>query len=187
MSALVIILLGTVLIQGSALVLGGTTPPVQARMSLSMELREAAFTMVTLTLSAVMGFIITHYILDTLQLDYLRTPVIVVTVATIIIIARAVTGRQDSQHQVLVLLTNQCALLGIALFTASFADSVPEAFLYGLVSACALAILSAAFKALMERVNTNSIPIVFRGIPLALISAGLLALALMGFAGFVHN
>lgn len=187
MSALVIILLGTVLIQGSALVLGGTTPPVQARLSLSMELREAAFTMVTLILGAVMGFITTHYILDTLQLDYLRTPVIVLTVAAIIVVAQIFTSKQDSQHQVLVLLTNQCALLGMALFTASFANSVLEAFWYGLVSACALAVLSAAFKTLMERVNTNIIPFVFRGIPLALMSAGLVALALMGFAGVVHN
>lgn len=188
MSALLIILLGTVLIQGSALVLGGARPAVHARISLATELREAAFTIAAMTLSAVLGFVVTHHVL-TSGVMYLRTPAIVLTTAAAIIITRALVdaSTRNAQHQVLVILTGQCALLGIALFSAYFADSLLQSFVYGFVTAISLAILNAAFSALIERVDTDATPFVFRGIPVALISAGLMALALMGFAGIVHN
>ncbi len=191
MSALVIILLGTVLIQGSSLILGNESSrlPLQARLSLSAELREASFTIITITLSAVFGFSITHYILMPLQLNYLRTPALVFITACIIIAARSFidVAEHSPQHRVLVLLTNQCALLGVALFSAFLSNSLPESFAYGFGASLALALLSAAFRALMERINTSAIPFVFRGIPLSLISAGLMALALMGFAGIIRN
>lgn len=189
MSALVIILLSTVLIQGSSIALGGAQPPSSARLSLSVELREAMFTLITITLNAVMGYAVTHYALMPLQMEYLRTPTLVMLTATIIVVTRSIidSGKQDPRHQVLVLMTNQCALLGLALFTNYFADSLFEAFLYGLGAAFSLAILSISFRALMERIDTNAIPFVFRGVPVSLISAGLMALALMGFAGIVRN
>lgn len=188
MSALVIILLGTVLIQGSSLVIGGSRPAVHARLFLSNELREAAFTVIAITLSAALGFAVTHYLLEPFALNYFRTPAIVLSTAAVVVSARSwVAPIRDRQHEVLVLLTDQCALLGLALFSACFADSIFEACLYGFVAACALAVLSVAFKLLMERIDRNAVPFVFRGIPLALISAGLMALALMGFAGIIRN
>jgi electron transport complex protein RnfA len=189
MSALVIILLSTVLIQGSALALGTVRPALSARLSLSHELREASFTIITITLSALLGYAITHGVLIPLELEYLRTPALVLTTTAIIIVARSMidNNRLELRHEVLTLLTNQCALLGVALFTSYFSDSVLQAFVYGLGAAFTLAILSAAFKALIDRIDANSIPFVFRGIPVALISAGLMALALMGFAGIVRN
>jgi electron transport complex protein RnfA len=189
MSALVIILLGTVLIQGSVIALGGTHPPLHARLSLSTELREAAFTIVVITLGATSSFAATRYVLMPLQLDYLRTPAIVFITATVIVAARSFIDitQHNSRDRVLLLLTNHSAFLGMALFVCYFAESFTEAFVYALSSASALAILSTAFRALMERIDTSVIPFAFRGIPLSLISAGLMALALMGFAGLIHN
>jgi len=189
MSALVIILLSTVLIQGSALALGAVRSASSARLSLSNELREASFTIVTTTLSAVLGYAIARYVLTPLKLEYFRTPVLVLIITLIIIATRSVIDitNHDLRHQVLTLLTTQCALLGMALFTNYFSGSLLQAFLYALGAACTLAILSAAFKGLMDRIDSNSIPFVFRGIPVSLISAGLIALALMGFAGIVRN
>jgi len=189
MSALLIILLGTVLIQGSAVALDGVRPVLHARLSLSTELREAAFTIVVIAVSTPLCFAAAHYGLTALHLDYLGTHVIVFITATVIVVKRSFIGitQHDSRHRVLLLLTNHSAFLGITLFASYFAETLTEAFGYALGSASALAILSVAFRALMERIDTSAIPFAFRGIPLALINAGLMALALMGFAGLVRN
>lgn len=189
MSALVIILLSTVLIQGSSIALGEERSSSSARLSLGTELREAAFTLITITLSSFVGYAITYYALKPLQVEYLRLPSLVFLTALIIVITRSRIdqSKQNSNYHVLVLMTNQCALLGVTLFVSYYADSLLESFLYGAGAAISLAILSAAFRALTERIEPDSIPFVFRGIPISLISAGLMALALMGFAGIVRN
>ncbi len=188
MSALVIILLGTVLIQSSPLALDGSRSLIKARLSFTDEIRHALFTLITITLSAVLGFVVVHDVLMPLRLEYLRTPIIVLGIAAIIYAYNKwLHAGEVLQYSPLIILTNHCALLGIALFTAWYSESLLAALSYGFGAACALALLSAAFKALMERIDTTVIPFVFRGIPLSLISAGLMALAWMGFAGLVHN
>lgn len=194
MAALLIILLGTVLIQGSAIALGNVPAAAHARGNFATELRTALVTLITITLAAVLGFTVMHYLLIPWQLEYLRTPAIVMGVALIVVCIRSavpsrqpLTDRPAQRMTLLAQLTVQCALLGIAFFTATFTETVSEAFAYGVGAACALALLSAAFAALMERIDNNSIPFVFRGIPLALISAGFMALALMGFVGLIRS
>ena len=171
------------------MVLGDVDTPSQARLSLPAELREASFTVVAITLSSVFAYAVTQYALQPLQLSHLRTPVIVATTALAIVTVRFFidTVQQNPRHRMLALLTNQCTLIGIALFSVYHANSMLEAISYGLGAAVALVILNAAFTALMERINTHAIPFVFRGIPSSLITAGLMALALMGFAGIVRN
>jgi len=188
MSALVIILLGTVLIQSSSIA-ADNTHPLPARMSLSDEIRGAAFTLISITLSALMGFAVTHYALNAWQFDYLRTPVIVLLTVAIILCTRAIVGHKNDEHPapVLTLLTNQCALLGVALFASFYSQTLLGALASGFAVAVALVVLSAAFKGLMERVDRNLVPFVFRGIPIALITAGFMALALMGFVGIFKN
>ena len=83
-------------------------------------------------------------------------------------------------------LTTQCAMLGMALFSASALETLSEALAYGVGAALLLAALSAAFAALRERIDAADIPIAFRGIPIALITAGFMALALMGFVGMIR-
>jgi electron transport complex protein RnfA len=78
-------------------------------------------------------------------------------------------------------------MLGLALFSATALETVSEALLYGLGAALILAVLSASFLALRERIDVADVPMIFRGIPIALITAGFMALALMCFAGMVRN
>jgi len=190
MAALLIILLSTVLIQSSVIVAGNNTPTKRARGALADEFRPAVFTLATLTLAAVYGFAITHYVLVPYKLEYLRTPSLLIGVALIFFAARKlfdnIPGAVRSPD-LLSHLTAQVALLGIALFAAAFTESFIEACCYGSGAACALIILSSSFAAILERVDTIDIPFVFRGIPVALITVGLMALALMGFAGMVSR
>jgi electron transport complex protein RnfA len=78
-------------------------------------------------------------------------------------------------------------MLGLALYSATQLETIAQALLYGFGAAVMLALLSASFAALRERIDAADVPIAFRGIPLALITAGFMALALMGFAGMVQQ
>lgn len=189
MAALLIILIGTVLIQGSATA-GGPRPAKRARGVTADELRAAAFTLLTITVSAAMGFAVTHYVLAPLKLDYMRTPVLLCGAALIFVAARRLFERIPGAIRwpdLLAHLTTQVALFAMALFTAVYSESMLGALGDGLGAAAALALLNSAFTALVGRLDEADVPFVFRGIPVALITAGFMALALMGFAGMISG
>jgi Na+-translocating ferredoxin:NAD+ oxidoreductase subunit A len=189
MGTLLIILLGTVLIQGSTIT-GQQVIAITARGSFADEFRTASFTLITLSLASVFGFVVTHQLLQPLHLSWLTTPAIVAGIAVIFLAARAVLENIPGAIRwpdLLAHLTSQCAMLGLALYSATTLETVGEALTYGLGAAVMLALLSASFAALRERIEAADVPIAFRGIPLALITAGFMALALMGFAGMVHQ
>jgi electron transport complex protein RnfA len=188
MGTLLIILLSTVLIQGSTI--AGRHSNATARGVFTDEFRTAAFTLITLCLSSTFGFAITHSVLQPLQLNWLTTPVVVAGVAVIFLVSRAALEKVPGAIRwpdLLAHLTTQCAMLGMALYSATILETLGEAFAYGLGAALMLALLSASFAALRERIDAADVPMVFRGIPLALMTAGFMALALLGFVGMVHN
>lgn len=190
MATLLIILLGTVLIQSSSVAAGGLMRHGPARGVFADEFRTASFTIVTLSLAAVFGFGITHKVLMPLQAAHLQMPVLLAGMALIFLGARAALQKVSGAIRwpdLLAHLTTQCAMLGMALFSATALETFAEALGYGLGAALMLALLGACFMALRERVDAAPVPLVFRGIPIALITAGFMALALMGFAGMVRN
>lgn len=190
MATLLIILLGTVLIQSSATVVGtDSPPPIHARGAFAQEFQHALFIVVTLTLATVSGFALEN-LLDAQALSYLRTPALLFCVALIFWGARRLTKHSRNAPQwrnFLTYATNHCALFGVALFSAWYVRSLSEAFAYGLGAALTLSLLNAAYEALRDRINVRDVPFVFRGVPIALITAGLMALALLGFAGLVRS
>lgn len=188
MTTLLIILLGTMLIQGSAIA-GQAAVSRAARGVFADELRSAGFTIISLTLSSLFGFVITHAVLQPLQLGYLQTPALLGGVALIFLGTRAALSHVPGAVRwpdMLAHITTQCAMLGLALFSATALETIGEAFAYGLGAALALAMLSASFMALRDRIDAN-VPMIFRGIPIALITVGFMALALLGFVGMVRN
>jgi Na+-translocating ferredoxin:NAD+ oxidoreductase subunit A len=190
MATLLIILLGTVLIQGSAIAVGQAGSAAAVRGVFVDEFRTASFTLITLTLASLWGLAITRFVLTPLQLSYLQTPALLIGIGFIFVSARAALDKVPGVIRwpnMLGHLTTQCAMLGMALFSALMLETIGEAFAYGMGAALLLALLSAVFNALRERLDAADIPVVFRGIPIALITAGFMALALMGFAGMVRN
>lgn len=191
MATLLIILLGTVLIQSSATVVGTDAPPhIHARGAFSQEFDHALFIVLTLTLATLSGFAIEHYWLAPRALGYLRTPLLALCSAAIFAGARRLTLHSSNAPQwrnFLPYVTNHCALFGLALFGAWHVRSLGEALGYGLGAALSLGVLNAAYEALRDRIANQDVPFVFRGIPIALITAGLMALALLGFTGLVRS
>ena len=81
------------------------------------------------------------------------------------------------------LITTNCAVLGVALLNTYAQRSLFEALLFGLGSATGFGLVLVLFAAARERLDISPVPAAFRGIPIALVTAGLMALGFMGFAG----
>jgi electron transport complex protein RnfA len=140
---------------------------------------------------ALLGWLLVRLVLGPLHLEYLRTPalvalVLIVVPAVELMLRRRGTLLTQQPGFALVMITNT-ALLGIALITDLRAPTFGIAVLLAIGAAAALAVLLLAFAALYERLQQADVPLVFREAPLALVTAGIMALAFMGFSRLIQE
>jgi len=81
------------------------------------------------------------------------------------------------------LITTNCAVLGVALINLDRQHGFLESLVFGAAAAAGFGLALLAFAGLRERLDACDVPVVFRGAPIALVTAGLMALAFMGFGG----
>jgi len=93
-------------------------------------------------------------------------------------------------HQVLgvylPLITSNCAVLGVALLNVQQDHNLLESALFGLGSALGFTLVMILFASLRERLSVADVPKAFQGPPIALVTAGLMAVAFMGFTGLAN-
>jgi Na+-translocating ferredoxin:NAD+ oxidoreductase subunit A len=147
--------------------------------------------LVAVPVVALLGWLLARFVLAPWHLEYLRTPVLVAVVLIVVpLLDVALRHRHAIQPQqpgfALVMSTNT-ALLGIALITDLRGATFGVAVLVAVGGAVALALLLLAFAALYERLQHADVPVVFREAPLALVTAGIMALAFMGFSGLIQE
>jgi len=140
---------------------------------------------------ALLGWLVARLVLGPWHLEYLRTPMLVAVVWIVVpLLEVALRRRRGILTQqpgfALVMITNT-ALLGIALITDLRSANFGVAVLLAIGAAVALAVLLLAFAALYERLQHADVPMIFREAPLALITAGIMALAFMGFSGLIQE
>ena len=141
-----------------------------------------------LTVSAFAHWLIDRFLLTPFDVRYLST---VVCVAVIVALAHyadvGVRARHPQAHgafgRCLPLITMNCALTGSALLASLNAPGVFASVGYALAAAVGFTLLVVAFCALQARVDAALVPAPFRGAPAALVGAGLMSLAFMGFRG----
>jgi electron transport complex protein RnfA len=85
------------------------------------------------------------------------------------------------------LITTNCAVLGVALLNTQLQHGFLESAIYGFGAAVGFSMVLILFASIRERVNAADVPAVFQGAPIALITAGLMSLAFMGFSGLVKG
>lgn len=144
-----------------------------------------------LSLSAVFSYLANRYLLEPSGLDYLRIIVFIVVIAGVVqFTERIVRGTSPLLHRVLgiflPLITTNCAVLGVALLIAQQPRDLIAAFLHGFGAALGFTLALVLFAGLRERIDLADVPAPFRGTAIAMITAGLLSLAFMGFAGMVR-
>jgi len=144
-----------------------------------------------LTLSATVSYLIDAHVLVPLDLEYLRTLSFIVAIAAVVQFTELVVHRASPLlYQVLgiylPLITTNCAVLGVALLNTQQSHNLLESAVYGFGAAAGFSLILVLFAALRERLDGADVPAPFRGAPVALVTAGWMSLAFMGFAGLVR-
>ncbi|MFT6039604.1 MAG: electron transport complex protein RnfA, partial [Candidatus Azotimanducaceae bacterium] len=163
-------------------------PFMGASQKLDSAIGMAAATTFVLTLACAISYLLEHYLLQPLGLEYLRIIAFIVTIAALVQFSELVIrATQPVLHQVLglfiPLITTNCAVLGVALLNVRQNHSLFESIFYGLGAAVGFSLMLIVFAALRERQTGADIPAPFQGAAINMITAGLLSLAFMGFTG----
>ena len=150
----------------------------------------ALATVFVLTLASGASYAVWHWILEPLGLGYLRILVFILLIAAVVQVTEMlVRASSPLLHELLgvflPLITTNCAVLGVALLNLERQHGFVESLVFGAAAAAGFGLALLAFAGLRERLETADVPAAFRGTPLALITAGLMALAFMGFGGLV--
>ena len=183
-----LILVGTVLVNNIVLVkILGLCPFMGVSKKLEASIGMAAATTFVLTVGAGASYQISEYLLGT-ELFYLRTLSFIVVIAGIVQFTEMVIEKTSPVlYQVLgiylPLITTNCAVLGIPLLNVQADHNFVESLLFGLGGSLGFSMVLILFASMRERMEAADVPVLFRGSAIAFVTAGLMSLAFMGFAG----
>ena len=183
------LILGAVLVNNVVLVrILGLCPFMGVSKKLETAFGMGAATTFVLTVATGASYVIDHFLLIPFELDYLRTISFIVTIAAIVqltemVIAKTSPTLQQTLGIYLPLITTNCAVLGVPLLNIANGYNFVESLLFGAGSAAGFSLVLILFAGIRERVEGADVPLYFRGAAIAMVTAGLMALAFMGFAG----
>jgi len=192
MSELILILVGTVLVNNFVLVrfLGlcpfmGVSRNIEAASGMSLA------TAFVLTLSSAASYLLHKYLLVPLQLEYLKTIAFILVIAASVQFTEIMVRRLSPLlHQVLgifiPLIATNCAVLGVALINVQQSKGFVQSVFFGFGASMGFALVLVLFAAIRERLDAADIPLPFRGTAIALMTAGIMSLAFMGFSGMAR-
>ncbi len=189
MTEFALTLLATTLVNNVVLVqFLGLCPFVGVSKRLETALGMGLATTFVLTLASVCGYLLHTYLLTPLDAIWLRTLSFIVVISVVVQFTEmALKKTSPVLHNLLgiflPLITTNCAVLGVALLVLQKQQSLFGAALYGFGSALGFTAVLVLFAALRERLESADVPAPFRGSAIAMITAGLMSLAFMGFAG----
>ncbi len=188
-----LILVSTTLVNNFVLVkFLGLCPFMGVSRKLETAMGMGLATTFVLTLSSVSSYLTDEFLLIPLGLEYLRTITFIVVIAVVVQFTEMVVRKTSPLlYQVLgiflPLITTNCAVLGVALLNVQSRHGFIESFIHGFGAALGFTLVLVLFAAVRERVDVADIPAPFKGSSIALITAGLISMAFMGFSGLVKN
>lgn len=191
MTEYALILVGTVLVNNFVLVkFLGLCPFMGVSKKSETAIGMGLATTFVLTLASVSTWLVNAYILEPLGIGYLRTIAFILVIAVLVQFTETVMHKTSPVlYQVLgiflPLITTNCAVLGVALLNNQAQRTFLESALYGFGAAVGFSLVLVLFAAVRERVAVADVPEPFQGGAIALVTAGLMSLAFMGFAGLV--
>lgn len=141
-----------------------------------------------LTLSSVLSYLANEYLLQPFELQYLKTVTFILLIAVVVQATEMIVHKTSPLiHNVLgiflPLITTNCAVLGVALLNVQESNNFVNSALYGFGGAVGFTLVMVLFASIRERLELADVPISFRGAPIALVTAGFMSVAFMGFAG----
>jgi electron transport complex protein RnfA len=193
MQELALILISTILVNNFVLVkFLGLCPFMGVSRKFETATGMGLATTFVLTLSSVCSYLVDTYILTPLGIEYLRTISFILTIAVVVQFTEMVVHKTSPVlYQVLgiflPLITTNCAVLGVALLNVQEKNGFLESAVYGFGAAVGFSLVLSLFAAIRERVAVADVPVAFRGPAIALVTAGLMSLAFMGFGGLIKG
>jgi len=184
-----LIIISTVLVNNIVLVkILGLCPFMGVSKKLETSISMSAATAFVLTIGSMTSWAISHYLLEPNDLVYLRTLSFIVVIAGVVQFTEMVMEKNfPLLHQLLgiflPLITTNCAVLGIPLLNAQSSHTLIESALFGFGGGIGFSIVLILFASLRERLEGAEIPAPFKGSAIALVTASIMSLAFMGFAG----
>ena len=193
MAEYALILISTVLVNNFVLVkFLGLCPFMGVSRKLETATGMGLATTFVLTLSSICSYLVNEYLLAPLELEFLRTIAFILVIAVVVQFTEMVVHKTSPiLYQVLgiflPLITTNCAVLGVALLNVQEENGFLESAVYGFGAAAGFSMVLVLFAAMRERITVADVPVVFRGPAIALVTAGLMSMAFMGFSGLVKG
>ena len=150
---------------------------------------SAAVTFV-MAITAVVAWSLQKYVLAPLNIGYMQTIVFILVIAALVQMVEIVLKKvSPALYQALgiflPLITTNCAVLGVAILLVQEQYNLLQSVVYSVSIALGFGLALVLFAGIRERLELEEVPEAFRGTPIALITAGILATAFMGFSGLV--
>ncbi|MCD8018984.1 MAG: electron transport complex subunit RsxA [Clostridiales bacterium] len=143
-----------------------------------------------ITIASFVTALIYKFILAPLDLSYLQTIVFILIIAALVqfvemFLKKSVPALYESLGVFLPLITTNCAVLGVALNAVQYDYSILQTVIYGFGTAVGFAISITVLAGLREKMEYNDVSPSWQGMPLVLVTAGLMSIAFFGFSGII--
>ncbi|HII3752502.1 TPA: electron transport complex subunit RsxA [Pasteurella multocida] len=192
MTEYILLIISTALINNFVLVkFLGLCPFMGVSKKIETAIGMSLATMFVLTVASISAYLIDTYILTPLSATFLRTLVFILVIAVVVQFTEMVINKTSPTLYRLLgiflpLITTNCAVLGVALLNINQTHTLTQSVIYGFGASLGFGLVLVLFAALRERLAAADVPHVFKGASIALITAGLMSLAFMGFTGLVR-
>ncbi len=168
----------------------GICPFLGVSKKVDTALGMAAAVAFVLTLSTLVTFLIQKYVLDAFGLGYLQTITFILVIAALvqmveIILKKVSPALYQALGVFLPLITTNCCVLGVAILVIQKEYDLLTGVVYAFSTALGFGLALVIFAGIREQLSLVNMPKGLQGIPITLITAGLLAMAFMGFSGVV--
>lgn len=143
-----------------------------------------------LTIATLVTFLVQNYVLNAYGLQYLQTISFILIIAALvqmveIILKKVSPALYQALGVFLPLITTNCCILGVALLVIQKDYNLLQSVVYAVSTALGFTLAIVIFAGIREQLSRTHVPKIMKGSPIALITAGLLAMAFMGFSGIV--
>ncbi|MBE2895542.1 electron transport complex subunit RsxA [Pasteurellaceae bacterium HPA106] len=188
-----LLVIGTALVNNFVLIkFLGLCPFMGVSKKIETAIGMGLATTFVLTVASLCSYLIQRYILTPLDANFLQTLVFILVIAVVVQFTEMVIHKTSPVLYRLLgiflpLITTNCAVLGVALLNVNLSHNLVQSVVYGFSASLGFSLVLVLFAALRERLAGADVPAPFRGASIALITAGLMSLAFLGFAGLVHS
>lgn len=191
MVSLVLILISAVFVNNFVLArFLGICPFLGVSRKVETSLGMGMAVIFVMTVASVVTWFIHYFILTPFRLEYLQTIAFILVIAALVQLVEMIVQKTSpvlyqSLGIFLPLITTNCAVLGVAVLNIQNSYDFLESIVFAIGAGVGFTLAMVLFAGLRERIDLCPVPASFRGTAIAMITAGLLSLAFMGFAGLV--